>query len=50
MTDISLKMDVAKAADLLVTRHGVEATLKTAAMRRVARRVARLKPILCIKG
>jgi len=39
--DISLKMEVAKAANLLVTQQGLEAALKTAACERSSARRAR---------
>ncbi len=40
-TDISPKIEVAKAAELLVTRHGLESALKTAAKEKSSARRAR---------
>jgi hypothetical protein len=40
-TDISIRMDVAKAAELLVMQHGLESALKTAAKEKSSARRAR---------
>ena len=40
-TDVSLRMDVTQAARVLVTRHGMEVALKTAAHEKSSARRAR---------